>query len=100
MENKITVSGLAAMIALATGRPGELCERFLEEFFSIVGDELAKGENVRIKGLGTFKIVEVEARKSVEVATGADIEIPAHKRVVVVAAKGLAQRVNSPFEAV
>ncbi len=99
MENKITVSGLAAMIALATGRPGELCERFLEEFFSIVGDELAKGENVRIKGLGTFKIVEVEARKSVEVATGADIEIPAHKRVVFVAAKELAQRVNSPFEA-
>lgn len=99
MENKITESGLAAMIALATGRPGELCERFLKEFFLIAGEELAKGENVRIKGLGTFKIVDVEPRRSVDVGSGSDIEIPAHKRVIFVASKELASQVNAPFEA-
>lgn len=99
MENKITVSGLAAMIALTTGRPGELCERFLIEFFSIVSETLALGESVRIKGLGTFKVVEVDSRKSVDIATGADIEIPAHKRVIFVAAKEMASLVNAPFEA-
>lgn len=93
------MSGLAAMLALSTGQPGELCEEFLKELFGIVGEELEKGENVRIKGLGTFKLVEVEPRKSVDISTGEDNEIPAHKRVVFVATKELAAMVNAPFEA-
>lgn len=99
MENKITVSGLAAMIALASGQPGQLCEDFLRELFSIIADELAKGENVRIKGLGTFKVADIEARKSVDVTTGEEIEIAAHRKVTFVASKELAALVNAPFEA-
>lgn len=99
MDNKITMSGLAAMIALASGQPGELCEDFLKELFRIIGDELEKGESVRIKGLGTFKVAEVEARKSVDVTTGEDIEIAPHRKVVFVASKELAALVNAPFEA-
>ncbi len=98
MENKITVSALSAMIALATGQPGELCEKFLKELFTIIAATLEAGENVRIKGLGTFKIVEIESRKSVDVASGEDIEIPAHKRVIFVPCKELAAIVNAPFE--
>lgn len=99
MENKITISGLSAMIALSTGRPGDLCELFLKEFFRIVSEELAKGESVRVKGLGTFKITDIEPRKSVDVTSGEEIEIPAHKRVIFVASKELASQVNAPFEA-
>lgn len=99
MENKLTMSGLAAMIALVSGQPGQLCEEFLKELFRIIGDELEKGENVRIKGLGTFKVTAVDARKSVDVATGGEIEIPAHRKVIFVASKDLAALVNAPFEA-
>ena len=99
MENKISVNALSAMIALATGQAGELCEKFLTELFTLIADELANGESVRIKGLGTFKIGEIETRKSVDVGTGEEIEIPAHKRVIFVAAKDLAASVNAPFEA-
>lgn len=99
MDNKITMTRLSAMLALATGKSGELCEAFLKELFLLIGDELEKGENVRIKGLGVFKLVDVEARKSVDVSTGAENEIPAHKRVIFVASKELATLVNSPFEA-
>lgn len=90
---------LVAMLALATGKQKKLCEDFIRELFSIVNEELENGGNVRIKGFGTFKLVEVEARKSVNVATGEEHMIPAHTKVLFVAAKELAARVNSPFEA-
>lgn len=98
MENKITMSGLAAMLAIATGRGKELCEDFLKEIFRIVTEELERGENIRIKGFGTFKLVAVESRKSVNVATGEEVEIPGHLKVIFVAAKELAAAVNAPFE--
>ena len=99
MDNKISASGLSAMVALATGMPGELCEKFIKELCSLIADTLETGENVRIKGLGTFKIVEIESRKSVDVTTGEEIEIPSHSRVIFVPCKELASLVNAPFEA-
>lgn len=89
---------LAAMIAIATGKQKRLCEDFIKEIFRIVAEELVTGENVRIKGLGTFKLVDVEPRKSVNVVTGTDNEIPGHSKIVFVAAKELASFVNTPFE--
>lgn len=99
MENKIVMSELAAMLALSTGTQKDLCENFLCEFFSLVEEELTKGENVRIKGFGTFKLMEVEPRKSVNVATGEENEIPGHNKVIFVMAKELAALVNAPFDA-
>lgn len=99
MDNKISTAGLAAMLALATGKQKQLCEDFVRELFSIVENELAKGENVRIKGFGTFKLVEVEPRKSVNVVTGENYEIPGHTKIVFVMAKELASVVNAPFNA-
>nr|QJR98298.1 hypothetical protein Muribac2_220 [uncultured Muribaculaceae bacterium] len=99
MENKISIQRLASMLAIETGKQKKLCEDFIKEIFRIVADELANGENVRIKGFGTFKLVKVEARKSVNVATGEQIEIPGHSKVIFVAAKEVASAVNTPFEA-
>lgn len=99
MNDKITMPKLVAMLAIATGKQKNLCEDFLKELFSIVEEELLKGEGVRIKGFGTFKLVDVEPRKSVNVATGEETLIPGHSRVLFVAAKELAARVNLPFEA-
>lgn len=99
MENKITLPRLAAMLAITTGKQKKLCEDFLKELFRIVSEELENGENVRIKGFGTFKLAAMEPRKSVNVATGEEHEIPGHKKVIFVAAKELATTVNSPFEA-
>lgn len=99
MENKITMPRLAAMLALQTGKQKKVCEDFLREIFAIVTEELAAGESIRIKGFGTFKIVEVEARRSVNVATGAEHTIPPHGKVLFVASKELAEKVNAPFDA-
>ncbi len=99
MDKKVTMSSLSAMMALATGKQQQLCENFLQELFSVISDELSRGESVRIKGLGTFKLVDVEARRSVDVSTGEPNEIPPHKKIIFVASKELAAIVNAPFEA-
>ena len=45
----------------------------------------------------TFKVVAVEPRKSVNVNTGEQMEIPGHNKIVFVPAKELAEEVNAPF---
>lgn len=98
MENKITLPRLAAMMAEATGKPRRLCEDFLRELFALSAESLSAGENVKIKGFGTFKLSPVDARKSVNVATGDDIRLEPHMKITFIASKELAASVNAPFE--
>lgn len=98
MENKITLPRLAAMMAEATGKPRRLCEDFLRELFALCAESLSAGENVKIKGFGTFKLSPVDARKSVNVATGDDIRLEPHMKITFIASKELAASVNAPFE--
>lgn len=98
MKEKITLPTLIQLFALRTGDSKKLSEDFLKEFFSLVAEELANGEQVKIKDLGVFKTIEVEARKSVNVSTGEDHHIPAHRKVVFTPCKELASMINAPFE--
>lgn len=86
------------MLAIATGKQKRLCEEFIKELFQIVASELESGEGIRIKGFGTFRLVEVETRKSVNVATGEENRIPGYRKVSFTPSKELAAAVNKPFE--
>lgn len=97
MNNKILQPQLISMMAAASGKSKKLVESFLKAFFSTLAESLVNQENVRIKGLGTFKVSSVEARKSVNVSNGESTEIPAHKKIVFVPQKQLAERVNEEF---
>lgn len=99
MNSKITFSELVNLLAVESGQPRKVCEDFLKQLFSIVSEALESGDNVRIKGFGTFKITEVGARKSVNVTTGQEYEIPSHCKVSFIPSKELASLVNAPFEA-
>ncbi|MBO4964657.1 MAG: HU family DNA-binding protein [Muribaculaceae bacterium] len=99
MNSKISLPELTALLALQSGKSKKICEEFLKTFFSVITETLAEGENVKIKGIGSFKISRVEARKSVNITTGQEFEIPAHNRVSFVPSKELAALVNAPFEA-
>ena len=70
---------------------------FADVIRDIIVEGLVTDGVVKIKGLGTFKVVEVKARKSVDVNTGADIEISAHKKVTFTAESQLANEVNEPL---
>ena len=53
----------------------------VENFFKIIKDSLAKGENVKISGLGNFVVREKKARKGRNPQTGDEIQI-APRRVL------------------
>lgn len=99
MNNKIPFSDLCAMVAAAAGTSKKVTEEFLKEFFNEITSCLENGETVKIKGIGTFKVSRVNSRKSVNVSSGEEIEIPQHVKTVFIPTKELAQAVNLPFEA-
>ncbi|MDE6271952.1 MAG: HU family DNA-binding protein [Muribaculaceae bacterium] len=98
MNSKITLARLAQLVATKSGLDLSECEDVLRQLFKHISACLEGGESIRVKGFGTFKISPVEARKSVDVTSGLDNEIPAHNRIVFVPSKDLAAAVNAPFD--
>ena len=97
MNNKITFVEIVDLIAESTSTSKRVCELFLRELFSTVSQKLIEGEDVKIKGIGTFKVSRIKPRKSVNVNTGDDIEISGHNKLTFTPDKALAEAVNQPF---
>lgn len=66
MNRKIPFHDLSARIASATGTSVENAEQFVKNFFELLSESLVKGENVKIKGLGSFAVTDIEGERSVE----------------------------------
>lgn len=99
MNEKITPVRLSGMMAAQTGFDRKVCEEFVRRLFARVAKSLETEDSVKVRGLGTFRVVEVQPRKSVDVASGRDIEIAGHSKVTFTPARELASAVNAPFEA-
>ncbi len=97
MNEKITLPTLVTLLSNHSGVSKKQCEDFLREFFNVIVETVSEGENVRIKGLGALKIIDVEPRKSVDVNTGQPIEIPGHRKIVFVPSKEIAEEINEAF---
>ena len=54
---------------------------FVDTFFAIISSELKNGRQVKVKGLGTFKVQSVKPRESVNVNTGERVLIEGHDKV-------------------
>lgn len=98
MNEKITLPSLIQLLAVNTGESKKQSEDFIKEFFGMISSILENGDQIKIKSLGVFKTVSVGARKSVNVSTGEELEIPSHSKVVFTPSKDIAARVNEPFE--
>lgn len=99
MRAKITLPSLVTMLSRSSGMSKKVAEEFVREFCSLIISALETDRIVKIKSLGTFKLISVEPRKSVDVNTGEDTLIAGHTKITFVASKELAARVNLPFEA-
>ena len=97
MNAKITLVELAQLMADVSSTSKRVCELFLRELFATVSQSLIDGEQVKIEGVGTFKVTEVKSRKSGKLSTGNAMEIGGHKRITFTPAKSLAEAVNQPF---
>lgn len=99
MNEKLTFPDLVARLATATGTTELVSELFLKELFAVASKALIAGESVKIKGIGTFNVAKVNARRSVDVNTGENIEIPEHNKISFTPDKELADAINEPFAA-
>ena len=70
---------------------------FVTSFFCLIQEGIELDEIVKIKGLGTFKLVTVEARESVNVNTGERVLIDSHGKVTFSPDATMKDIVNKPF---
>ncbi|MEC1289440.1 HU family DNA-binding protein [Bacillus mojavensis] len=66
----------------------------VEAVFNVIVETLAKGESIKVPGVGTFEVRERAARKGRNIQTGEEIEIPASKAVKFKPAKALKDSVK------
>ena len=69
MEKKYTLQDLAALLAERESLPLEQAEDFVRSFFELTEEGLLKDSFVKVTGFGTFKLVEVSERESVNINT-------------------------------
>ena len=70
---------------------------FVDAFFDIISSELKNGNQVKIKGLGTFKVQAVKPRESVNVNTGERVLIEGHDKINFTPDTVMKELVNKPF---
>ncbi len=97
MNERLSLQDLIDLLAKQQNITKKDAELFLRELIAVISENIEKGESVKIKDFGVFKLVKVNARKSVDVNTGEAIEIPAHYKLSFVPDKLLKEAVNRPF---
>lgn len=97
MDRKITLQDLADILAHREGLSKKEAEAFLRAFFEVVEEGLVEDRFAKIKGFGTFKVVSVSERESINVNTGERIQISGHSKVAFTPDALLRDLVNRPF---
>ena len=99
MDNKINLSQLADLLSQAGGMSKSASEQFVKNFFDIISQNVLSDGLVKVKGLGTFKLLDMENRESVNVNTGERFTIEGHQKISFTPDADLKERINKPFAA-
>ena len=94
---KTTIQLIANGLAKDFNLSATEASTFVEAFFNIVSEELKNGNQVKIKGLGTFKVQSVKPRESVNVNTGERVLIEGHDKITFTPDAVMKELVNKPF---
>ena len=73
------------------------CEAFARTLFEVVEEALLTDKFVKVKGFGTFKLVAVSDRESVNINTGERFQIEGHTKVSFIPDNTLKEEINRPF---
>lgn len=71
--------------------------KFVRAFFDVLNEGLQEQKLVRVRGLGTFKVIDVKDRESVDVNTGERIVIEGRSKISFVPDNMMKELVNKPF---
>ena len=94
---KISLIELAAVLSKRYGVNKKDATGFVTEMFDIIQQSLEQEKLVKIKGLGTFKIIDVDDRESVNVNTGERVLIEGHPKITFAPDALMKELVNKPF---
>lgn len=97
MEKKLLLQEVADLLATKTGISRKAADSFSRLFFDLIVEGLTKDKYVKIKGLGTFKIVSVGERESINIHTGERIQISGHNKITFTQDPFIKDLVNKPF---
>lgn len=97
MDNKITIQNLSEALAQSKGLKANKAEAFVRAVFDVIATNVVSDGLVKVKGLGTFKLIDVLQRESVDVTTGKRIVIPGHTKITFTPDSTLRDQINRPF---
>lgn len=94
---KITLTNIAEELAAKSGLGKEAADRFVRAFVSTLEEGLRADGIAKVKGLGTFKLLQVSDRDSVNVSTGERITIKGYTKVSFTPDSAIRELINRPF---
>lgn len=97
MSEKITIQDIIELLAEKHSMTKKDAETFVKGMFELIEEALATEKYVKVKGLGTFKLTEVESRESVNVNTGERFEIQGHTKISFTPDSSMKDLINKPF---
>lgn len=97
MDGKVLLQDLAEGLAERKHIPKKEAEAFVRAAFELIEEGLLSDQLVKVKGIGTFKLVTVDSRESINVNTGERFTIDSHSKITFSPDKALSDRINRPF---
>ena len=95
--NKLTLNNIAKVLVEKNGLEPKEAMMFTTAMFDLIHDRLNEDGIVKVKGLGTFKMIRVEARESINVRTGERVLIDSHAKITFTPDAVMKELVNKPF---
>lgn len=97
MNDKITIQDIIELLAEKHSMDKKDAELFVKGMFDLIEEALASEKYVKVKGLGTFKLTDVDSRESVNVNTGERFEIQGHTKISFTPDASIRDLINKPF---
>lgn len=94
---KISVAEIAEIVGKRHNLAAKDMEKFISVMFRVLNKGLDSEKQVKIKGLGTFKIMSVKPRESINVNTGERVVIEGHDKISFTPDAAMRDVVNKPF---
>lgn len=95
--DRLTIEDIANVLVERNALTKDAARQFAVQLFAVVREGLERDRIIKVKGLGTFKIVDVEARESINVNTGARVLIDEHSKISFSPDTTMKELVNKPF---
>ena len=97
LMSKLNIYDLCSVLTSKNGLDDKESHRFIKAMFDVIQEGLDEDKIVKVKGLGTFKIIEVDDRESINVNTGERVLIEGHSKLTFTPDSVMKEIVNKPF---